>query len=253
MATTLNADTSTGGLIATGDGSGDLELQANGTTKISVTSSGAAVTGLNATGMQANGLTYPTSDGTANQVLVTNGSGTLSFADAASGAWSLVSEVTVSSTVSSVDLEGMDSTYRNYCVMVSDGTLDSGENIYLRFKNGGSYDTSSIYSNIEAGMRSSNNVWNLYQKENLSAMEWMNMTSAATGHQGVLYIFNPSHTTSRTSIIGHWTVGDSNGSYYSTYSGLYNKTSSAAVTGVRFYPNNRNWTGGNFRLYGIGG
>jgi len=173
---------------------------------------------------------------------------------AGSGAgWVLVDEVTVSSTVSSVDLEGMDSTYRNYCVVVSDGTLDSGENMYLRFKNGGAYDTSSIYSNIEAGMRSSNNVWNLYQKENLSAMEWMNMSSASTGHQGVFYIFNPSHTTSPTSIVGNWTVGNSNGSYYSTYSGVYYKTSSAAVTGVRLYPNNRNWTGGNFRLYGIGG
>ena len=242
MATTLNADTATGGLIATGDSSGTIQLQADGSAGLTINTS------------QAIGVGSTPSYGTSGQVLTSAGSGAAAtWADAAGGAWSLVDEVTVSSTVSTVDLEGMDSTYRNYCVMVSDGTLSSGENIYLRFKNGGSYDTSSIYSNIEAGMRSSNNIWNLYQKENLSAMEWMNMTSAQTGHQGMFYIFNPSHTTSPTSIIGHWTVGDSNGSYYSTYTGVYYKTSSAAVTGVRLYPNNRSWTGGNFRLYGIGG
>ena len=75
MATILNADTSTGGLIATGDSSGDLELQADGTTKVAVTSSGVSI----------NGIAYPTSDGSANQVLQTNGSGTLSFATGGGG------------------------------------------------------------------------------------------------------------------------------------------------------------------------
>ena len=36
-------------------------------------------------GLTLDGLTYPTADGTANQVLTTNGSGTLSFADAGGG------------------------------------------------------------------------------------------------------------------------------------------------------------------------
>ena len=38
---------------------------------------------INGTGLEVAGLTYPTADGTADQVLTTNGSGTLSFADAA--------------------------------------------------------------------------------------------------------------------------------------------------------------------------
>ena len=40
MATTINADTSTGGAIVTGDGSGELALQAAGVTKLTVNSSG---------------------------------------------------------------------------------------------------------------------------------------------------------------------------------------------------------------------
>jgi len=39
---------------------------------------------INGTGLEVAGLTYPTADGSADQVLTTNGSGTLSFADAAS-------------------------------------------------------------------------------------------------------------------------------------------------------------------------
>ena len=41
---------------------------------------------LNGTGLEVAGLTYPTADGSADQVLTTNGSGTLSFADAAGSA-----------------------------------------------------------------------------------------------------------------------------------------------------------------------
>ena len=45
------------------------------------------------------GLVYPTADGTANQVLKTNGSGTLSFADASGGSTTLsgLTDVTVDS------------------------------------------------------------------------------------------------------------------------------------------------------------
>ena len=41
---------------------------------------------INGTGLEVAGLTYPTADGSADQVLTTNGSGTLSFADAAGSA-----------------------------------------------------------------------------------------------------------------------------------------------------------------------
>ena len=43
MATTINADTVTGGLIVTGDATGELALQAGGTTVVTVNSSGASL------------------------------------------------------------------------------------------------------------------------------------------------------------------------------------------------------------------
>jgi len=51
MATTINADTVTGGAIVTGDASGVLELQAAGVTKLTVNSSG--VTGTNLPALNA--------------------------------------------------------------------------------------------------------------------------------------------------------------------------------------------------------
>jgi|TARA_B100001059_G_C17507629_1_gene414158 hypothetical protein len=82
MATTINADVATGGAIVTGDTSGILGLQAKGVTLVTVggktVAMGTAV-GLTADSATLGGLSYPTSDGTNGQAILTNGSGTLTF------------------------------------------------------------------------------------------------------------------------------------------------------------------------------
>jgi len=82
MATTINADVATGGAIVTGDTSGILGLQAKGVTLVTVggktVALGTAV-GLTADSAELGGLSYPTSDGTNGQAILTNGSGTLTF------------------------------------------------------------------------------------------------------------------------------------------------------------------------------
>lgn len=50
-------------------------------------------------------FTLPTSDGTTGQVLQTNGSGTLTFADAGGGSLELLSVETVTTSVSAVDID----------------------------------------------------------------------------------------------------------------------------------------------------
>lgn len=65
---------------------------------------------INGTGLEVAGLTYPTSDGTANQVLVTNGSGTLSFANAAGGGLSDVVDDTTPQLGGNLDLNSNDIT-----------------------------------------------------------------------------------------------------------------------------------------------
>jgi hypothetical protein len=75
MATSINADSIVGGAVVTGDASGQLALQAAGVTKLTVASTGVNITG----------LAYPVTDGTAGQLLQTNGAGTLSFITPAAG------------------------------------------------------------------------------------------------------------------------------------------------------------------------
>jgi len=182
------------------------------------------------------------------------GASAADYQPAALGAWQLIDEVEVTANVSSVDLEGMDSTYQNYAVVVSNAGMSSGENVFIRFKNGGSYDTSSIYSNTSNGARSGNNAWYILQKENLAYFQIMNISSIAQeGHGAMMYIYNPASDTVATGIQGTWMAQESGQAYMDVFAGSYNKTSSGAVTGIRFYPNNRDWDAGNFRLYGIGG
>ena len=77
---------------------------------------------ITATTLTAASLSYPTSDGSANQVLVTNGSGTLSFADASGGLESgtLTTTSTSATTLDSIAI----ASYRGakYSITVSDAT-----------------------------------------------------------------------------------------------------------------------------------
>jgi len=77
---------------------------------------------ITATTLTAASLSYPTSDGSANQVLTTNGSGTLSFADAGTGLTegTLTTTSTSASTLDSIAI----ASYRGakYSITVSDAT-----------------------------------------------------------------------------------------------------------------------------------
>ena len=90
-------------------------------------------------------FTLPTSDGTNGQVLTTNGSGTLSLADAAGGGgWSLISTVTGTNVLTFVLSNVLSDTYYDYIV---EGNLDTNSTYpnpmgFEFIKSGGSYQTS---------------------------------------------------------------------------------------------------------------
>ena len=107
------------------------------------------------------------SDGTDGQLLKTNGSGTLSFVDAAGGgAWNVVSSTTLSSAATSVEitLSGYDSYEIRFDKMEPHAFTGGGAYEYLRVHfstNGGT----SYSTNVKHNMRSSttrNNTVNNY-------------------------------------------------------------------------------------------
>jgi hypothetical protein len=94
-------------------------------------------------------FTLPTSDGTANQVLTTNGSGTLSLADAGGGgAWELFSSTTVTSSVSTIDIP-LSSSHDVYMVVLDNIDTNNNANGFFRWKKGGSFVTANHYQAVE--------------------------------------------------------------------------------------------------------
>ena len=150
MATTINADTSTGGAIVTGDASGVLGLQAAGSTQVTISTSGVVLanplpvasggTGGSAT-PTAGGVVYGTGTaqavttaGTATYLLQSNGASAPSWvAPPSASAMTLISTQTASSSAS-LSWTGL-SGYNNY-IIVLDGIAPSTTNAYLLFQVG---------------------------------------------------------------------------------------------------------------------
>nr|BAR32097.1 hypothetical protein [uncultured Mediterranean phage uvMED] len=120
-ATVTNAKTnfvstsSSAGLQIKGDGTTDGTLQLN----CSQNSHGIKLKSPPHSASASYTLTFPNNDGNANQVLTTDGSGVLSFADAGGGAFEKISTTTISSTVSSVDFDTLSSDYRDFRIIIS--------------------------------------------------------------------------------------------------------------------------------------
>jgi hypothetical protein len=194
MASTINASsTGSGGLISTGDASGEIELQANGSTKLAVTASGVAVTGtlsttggipspltvagnstagaelrlpedtdngsnyvaLKAADNIASNVTFtlPSADGTSGQVLQTNGSGTLSFGTI-SASFTLGTPV-ASTSGTSITFTGIPSGVKQIIIMLNEVSTDGSDPLCIRIGDSGGIETSG-YSAFVASIGNSN-------------------------------------------------------------------------------------------------
>lgn len=192
-------------------------------------------------------LTLPAADGTSGQVLQTNGSGTLSFIDAPSGALVLVDEVNASSS-DTVELTGMDSTYKSYMIVASNLVMSSGVDLTFTINQSGSYLTTGYYGNRASRYSGSTTQTNA-QIENLANFQFT-VNSPAFG-SFVMHIFDPAAASQSTQwIIFH--TGWSSGTSYQNFSNGAQNTA-GATTAIKFDASNQTYTSGNFKLYGIGG
>tara|TARA_R100000773_G_scaffold11221_1_gene10376 strand:+ start:4531 stop:5544 length:1014 start_codon:yes stop_codon:yes gene_type:complete len=191
-------------------------------------------------------FTLPTSDGSNGQVLTTNGSGTLSLADAAGGgAYELLTTVTWSSTVDYVDLtSGFSSTYDTYIIEWTDvehshdyGTMKG----YL--KRGSTWYTSGVYYYTEISGTS---------VQEMSSQGGMDLGySGKTGYyygkaNGFIQLRGVNNTDTEGptyfSMSPTWTKG------WITMGGLYSGTE--AVTGFRL-DGSQSFASGQMRMYGL--
>jgi hypothetical protein len=93
------------------------------------------------------GLTHPSADGTADQVLVTNGSGTLSFASRSR----LISGTSVASTSgTSIDFTGLPSWVKRITVMFNGVSLSSTSNLLIQIGDSGGIETTGYTATANA-------------------------------------------------------------------------------------------------------
>ena len=207
------------------------------------------------------GLAFPNADGTANQVLQTNGSGVLSFASA-SADYVLLATTTASSAAS-VSFDGyFSSTYTNYEVIISDvRPASANEKLVCRFRRSNADVTASNYSS--AGRRThqiagGSDVNDGRYASNASQIDILTNSQPASASRTLgskIIIYNPLSTTSYKkvnfqSVGGSDDGGGTNGIWnVNLYSQLTDNTN--ALSGISFYYTSGNISEGIFKLYGI--
>ena len=202
-------------------------------------------------------FTLPTSDGTANQVLTTNGSGTLSLADAGGGAWNFINSTTVSGTVSSIDItSGIDSTYDMYVLELIkvEPAATGGRSMYLRTSTdgGSTFDTSGYSYGSGTITDASASV----AISSSTSDSFINLSDAGLGSNagefltGFIYLVKPSEA---ANFVCFWDLA---GLTYPTSQALRvfgsgQRETAADVDAIRIYMSSGNIVSGTVRLYGI--
>lgn len=286
MTTTINADTSTGGAVISGDASGVLGLQAAGSTQVTINGSGVVLAnplpvgsgGTGATSLSgitagsatnlaggsagtvpyqsASGTTAMLAAGTSGQVLTSSGAGAPTWTTPSAGALTLVSSVTATNGASTIDLtSGFTSTYDVYMLVGSglvcsanQGSVDVTVNIGGSWLSTGyGYYASALSSNLGDFGGNSNN-----GSRFIMSTDWGGGDPSGT-LDFVMYIYNPASTSLWKNFSWEGTViSYSAGSNYPvSFRGGGAQKNTSALTGVRITPGSRTMVSGVMRLYGI--
>jgi hypothetical protein len=193
--------------------------------------------------------TLPAADGSASQVLQTDGAGALSFATPSTGALVFLSTVTASNSAT-VDIETtFDSTYDRYILEAVDvRTVDSGVVVGAQYKLSGSYVTTTTYAFHRMQPNDSSAS---YSGSALAAgaASSIGITAASGRSQFTMHITNPSSTGVQKLV--YWTGGSISSDAVTVRAGAGLNQGTGALTGIRFIAATGNILSGTFRLYGI--
>jgi|TARA_B110000211_G_scaffold35174_1_gene35530 hypothetical protein len=189
--------------------------------------------------------------GTKNSTTFLRGDNT--FAEAGGGAWNLLQTVTASSSAT-VQLTGMDSTYKNYAVIYTSmipATDDTNLNLRV-ITSGGVQSGGSDYLYAGFIYRSNGSTSESVSAGAAQIAAGGGNFGSGTGEsgRGTIYISDPSNTSVYTVINGMFAQVDNGGVMgRSETAGAYKAVT--AVTGVEFLFGSGAVASGVFKLYGI--
>ena len=197
--------------------------------------------------------TLPKVDGSANQVLTTNGSGAVSWATAGGGsshAMELISSANVTSATNNIDFTGLNNTsFKTFRLIVKGAKNASTDNMYLQL-----LDTSG---NVLTGSKIGNKTYRNYALQyTISNQDYFMFSNSVAGNVHTHdYLITVSPDNKCVSLMGQQVDSISAGTapnYQATTSGTYTNTSAITLGGIRldyYYANN--FTEGKYSLYGI--
>ena len=267
-----NAATTTNPILAVtgGDTNIGLNIQPKGTGDVTIlgtaTDSAAILlaedtdNGTNTIGFKAPALLtatttfeLPNGDGTANQVMQTNGSGVLSWASAGSGNWVKISSSSASDSAS-ITFTSLSTTYRDFVIILSNILpATDAVNLLLRFStdNGVGYDAGATdYEYAGVGLNDAASTVNFNSTGATAIIVSSNLENAANGGtSGHVTIHNPQSTsfTRSTSYVSR--VGG--GSETAIQVGAGERSAAQDTDAIQFLMSSGNITSGTFTLYGI--
>jgi len=165
----------------------------------------------------------------------------------------LLSTATISSGVSEVDISSnIDSTYKNYMIEITNMHIATDDQEFrMRFFQGGSVDTGSVYDYGFQRVQSNNN--DVYTSSANAAQIQLNAAADNLNEaclNGRFYIANPADTTFNTHVkydLNYQIDGDN----IAMIDGIGRIEETAAVDGVRFFMASGNIDSGIFKLYGV--
>lgn len=230
-------------------------LDVNGNSIVSASNGNIPITP-NGTGkVILDGLNWPTADGSADQLLKTDGAGNLSFVDAAGGgAWTEISRQTVTSAVSSVDFTGLDDTYDLYKLVIlgANGSNGSSSNeqvaVRLRLESGSTWITSGYdVSILRVESATPDGLINTYTSGYLASA--LKATDAEGGVDSVVYFSNLRDTSVNSRFLHQTSVVWGGAERY--YAGMVTANNANAIDGIRaLLAGGSNWVQGTFILLG---
>jgi len=200
--------------------------------------------------------TLPDGDGTADQIIKTNGSGTLAWTDAGSGAWKFLGSVTASAS-SALDFEDgvssivFDGTYALYKFVIVGLYPSVDANINIRVKSGGAFVSASEYYTQMSGQTTSAAFSHNGQTTNdvIPASRSSTDGSSGAGLSGIVYVGDPTQTGykkiwlntqhEQNANLGEMSVG-----------GGYWRGGTGDLQGIRFLPSTGTLTAGTIYMYG---
>ena len=203
-------------------------------------------------------LKLPVADGSANQVLKTDGSGQLSFgAVTDNNTWVKLSSTTISSNVSDVtftnSITGAFDTYKMYAIVFTQlQPTNDGVELRMRIQEGGSTDTSNNYR--ARVFSSDGNISNNLNRDHFRLCKDAlgNATSGSAvleDTNGIIYMTNFVANREFRYYGFHMFGNSSQDRNFDNFGGGFASTN--ATTGIVILPESGSWASGTLALYGI--